>query len=1376
MDTNEKIDLSDKRVVSFISNESVRIENVESFITEPELYSVITYNSLSNDFDEKFPFLKLCNEISKTLDKINFTPFQKKVHRMKYRISIFIVLLAVGISVLDTTQEGFEFLVKYFNFNFSVIFIQIIIFVLLIAILFSLIFTDKIETIPFFDKINQFEKDPNYYFRKFEKFKKSNNKSYKDFTDLAQKWFKPKQTYLLALYYINWELDDDKENSIALLILNLIQKCDNIKVVYVNDKYDLQTNENDVLNREFNRGKFRVFFKEFKNIDEGVIIEKAKQFGNKKFFELIYKHLSLNLTEFEIELLYKNIDNSYNEFLVTDNLNTHNIYKSSISETLIQNKKTKIIISKFLNQPVEWTKLDSIKKQLLLITFLTKYFFNKPLEYSLAIKFFLIKENPKVSKKEMYFELINDNFIKLKESADKLERNITENLNGVVNSISFECEKKCFTYEKPDWIIEYIFANLENFNKENLIIISDEEFIEVVKFFIFFYPLDSSLNKKILTRLFNYLDKNNKFKFRLFIANKLCDIPYESDKNAALLMYCNTLAENIWTEFESIASSYTKIDNFNELKLKIFDFSINFQELEFKPYKTLYQLFSNIVNRVNYIHTSIDDMYAIYENISKYRFSHAYNKDFDKFAYKYDELNQRFLYYTGVRDLNFNKYPSIDLMYKIENETVILVPFLKDKHIQEIPVLNLTNFGLNDIDDLEYLFLFSLVIIHNNSYFSSDKKKIVIKGTFNENDFQTLLEILRKYKNKLDELKRKSLNFKKYSYYNLYKIKLDLIIKYLKKLDLKFDFQTISDSFTEFNIKNFSPIIQQFKILEDWYGIVDSLFWESWFETRLGLTISFNIENNIKQIIEYSKDKLNYFHFDNSLIYLGVITNTAIPPAKGYELINKLLNRQLHIPNFILTEFLKSLRIICYNGEFKDKSLLYSDCLMISNSLLTNFSDYLDKSEITHINLANVSLLQLNRKQNENEILSILEKVKSDIDSLKDEDKGFFYFHYLPYLVQKNKQDEIIGNNYIQLAKKYLVKNKFYYIQFLQNYVERYYFIITDPKISRLSELLNSKIKKYNEIVVEYNEKIKDDYNLKSLFKQESDEKNVLAKEIDEIEKQISTLNSNKDCVKELETELNDFIKEYEFSKIYSKDDHPTKYVIAHTALVLAHQNHNLFSLSNDKTITFYNIALQHFFDLQEFIPFLEIILELKIFHNNHSSIKDFSVLEEQVKNLIQISKSRYLLVFSDSLENETEHLANLIYDYFNPTLTNSREDYSYFLSLDKKLDKVKTGWKHDNDTIGFRKVLSAFYIEYQNQTNISRLLLLFKEVTNYAKKHGEELTFNDIKIIDTAYSKLQSQIDTVDNTELHLDLANDIEHIKQLYKELRNVKLTNIL
>ncbi len=1367
-----EIDLSKNRIFKIFTNGDIADNKIQNLIIDKDNCIIIEYNTLYSNIKNIKPYLKLCNTIASTLDKKNPVSAYKKF-LLVFIIFLFfltIALLAI-LTITGTGIEGlFESFSKYSKNQTTITIAGIAVVVLIISgIVFEL--GPKIKLIK--NLITPSKLD------QLNKIIDSNNLSINGFSELSQKWFIKRKSYVFILHYLNWEIDTDKENNINNLVVELLKRHENLKLIFSVDKADGIFRKNDALGCELEKNKLKFTEFEILKPSKNELLTKAKNKNDAIFYNGFLTIInSFNPNEFEIESIAENFELIYNDFQTEKNIIIEKYIQTSNSDDAIKDRKNNILVDTFFNNYNCFNENTDKNKEILLFTVLYHYyFFERPVCKDLLEKVLIIYDRPnichilKLNTEQILQHLIqNDN----KNISDYVNNKILNSLyEGLSSLSSVEIDDDNFGFNRKieQWLIKYVIINRDDlFRKLKLKTNYYTSFYEYVKYFLFFfdiYKFDFSLAQKLLL----YLNPQDIFFYQLYFSSKFSQIPFEKDRTGEMYLLSSSLAQSAWINIE-------RFDD--ELSIDIFGMKIKFKSLNINPYNSLLQIISDSLGKVRNIDISISEI----ENIVNKLNSNAhpvFNVELDDFIVKYNEIIARHRFYLSEFESEQQKLPVLNLMKEIEDELIILLPLIEENFVSQIPTLNISKYFEIETPDLDFLFLQITVTIHNN--FFNNGKEYVQRNNYNENEISLMIEKLVKYETLIAIQQKKSLNYKEYCYYTLYETKYYIIVNLFKECKLKYDFKYYNKE-EIYNISKFKVVVQSFEFINDYFGILDTLFWECWFETRLSLTELISkdnqiqslrflnkkiIEDNLKKIQTYTKNILGYVHFDCGLIYIGIISDSVIEPPIAYEKIHKFLSEKGNIPKFIQFQLLNSLHLICHNGQFADKDLLTKESIAIQDDLLDNYSEFITPYQKFNIYLSILSLLISKIDENKNKIESLFQALDSDFNQLNDDQKGLYYYRFIEYMCEINKFDVLIENNSIPEAKRLLKNNKFYYIQFLRNYIDVYYPLIIEKQIELLNTTYNEKIKEHNLWV----EKIKNDEirtDIQEFIvadnKMEYHEKiNSISKDLEYIKRQIISLKDN-DQIKELEKELDDFVNRYEYLSKIQGDNFPNKYVIASTALVLAKKNHDKNGFKKGQAIKYYEISMKNYFELKEYIPFLKICLELKPYYYNNNKIGNISELEKRIEYIIQVTNIKARTFFSQSVHTDAEQLSIFIYDFFNPNLVTSREDYSFFRNIEDKLDKNKDHYRFDNDTKGLRKLFSDFYNEISFGISDKQIIRILNNILDYSIEHLDTLTFDDIRTIENSLKNADKKLsDNIDFQESKIELEKRLADLSKSYK-----------
>lgn len=1362
------IDLDNNRIYKILTNGSVISNNVQEIIAEKDNYIIIEYNTLTSTIKQDKPYQKLCFAIANALDKKN-PPSPLK--RLITSLIFFLFILTLTLIALMTVSGGvvglLDLLAKYSNNYLIIGFSACAVLVLISLSVFEV--GPKIELI----KIIIAPRNSH----RLKKMVDSDDLNIEKFIGISNGWFFKNKSYVLLLHYLNWEIDTDKENNIYNLVIELLKKHSNIRLIFCSDKTDKIFGKNDTWANELVKNNLHFDEIEIPKITVSELFNQSKNKNDPIFYKkFIYSIKKLNPNEFEIENIHDNFELIYHEFQAKNDFKIENYIQPSQSKDTLKDNKNSILIDTFFNRYNCFNTNTDKNKEILLFTVLYHYyFFEKPISKKLLEKVLIIFNSPsirqelKLNSEHILNHLIKEDNNRISKFVnDKILDNLFSGLSSL-SSVVIDDDKFGLNKKIDQFLINYVIVNRNDlFKKLNLKTSYFSAYEDYVKFFLFFYD-DTNLDFAIAEKLLLHLNFQELFFYELYLSSKFSKTPFEKDKTGEFYLLSSTLAQRAWINFLNANA---------ELSINLFGLKIGIETLSINPFHSLIQIISDSLNKIKNIDISLGEIESIISNLSSISFA-DFNNEFQDFTRKYEEIIARHKFYLSVFESEQQKLPAINLIKEIEDFLIILLPLIETNFANQIPILEIDKYLEIVTTDFDFIFLQILVTIHNN-YFNNGKE-FIKRGNYLENEISRIKKKVLEFENLLERLKTKSLNYKEYCYFTLYDAKYYLIVHLFRKCKIEFNFSHF-DKEERYSVSKFKDVVQRFEFIEDYYGIVDALFWECWFETRLSLSelidrkdqiqslVFFNkktIEDNIKKIQTYTTDNLGYVHFDCGLIYMGIISDSVIEPPQAYKLIHRFLSQKKNIPKFIQYQLLSSLHIICYNGEFMNREILMQESIEIQNRILSDFSEFVTPSQRNHFQLGKIGLLFSNVESNKIEIEKILAEIENSIDLLTDEEKGLFYYRYIEYMFHTDNFDSIIDKSYIPNAKRLLKNIKFYYIQFLRNYIEDYY-----PKISAIE--IESLRAKYKEKINEYNlyvGKIKEEENkdIKSTISFDTNKEyikriNSLKKDFETIELTIKNI-KNDLPLDELRIELDNFIKEYFWKSKVEGEMHAHKYLIASTSRILAESYHDKYGIKSEKTVTYYEIALSNYFELKEYIPFLKICLELKPYYNNHLNRNIFA-LEEKIEQIIQTTNLKGIPIFSCATETDAERLATLIYDFSNPNLITSREDYSFFRNIENKLEKNKEKYKFDKDTTGLRKLFSEFYNELSFGSSDNKLIKSLHNIVNYSTEHLETLTFDDIRTIETSMKNVAKRMtDNLDFQEIKIELENKVETLHKNYK-----------
>jgi len=134
-----------------------------------------------------------------------------------------------------------------------------------------------------------------------------------------------------------------------------------------------------------------------------------------------------------------------------------------------------------------------------------------------------------------------------------------------------------------------------------------------------------------------------------------------------------------------------------------------------------------------------------------------------------------------------------------------------------------------------------------------------------------------------------------------------------------------------------------------------------------------------------------------------------------------------------------------------------------------------------------------------------------------------------------------------------------------------------------------------------------------------------------------------------------------------------------------------------------------------------------------------------------------------DVNDNKNE-LANLLYDFINISNFNSREDYSYGISLEKRINE-DSSFRINRDSRGIRFCLTSFYLSYYNRQYIDLDKSLSKAI-GCAKEKIEAVTYDDILHLEKCLDMARRLYDSLEWLEKINTFSTELEMIRTLRGE----------
>ena len=1379
MDSTTKINFDKERIYKVLTNGNIIDGRFYDLVVDKDSHIKIEYNTLTSNFSDNVkPLHKLCKEIATALDKKN------TIYPLKAVFIVFIVILIVLtvlitalLTVTGSTVEGlFDTLSKYSENPLTISIVCIL------ALGMSIIGAHGIV-----QKMSKLKKwllpDKTEILDKI-----INNRDFDvdDFCKISKKWFNKKNKYLLILSNLNWEIDSTQVNN---LIIELLKRHNNIRLIFgYDDDYDddskarsrfqiiTKTND-DILSKELKKNDFEKYYKKIKIsiITEEDIIAKAKEKNDIDFYDKFIRILkNLSPTDFEIENIDINLDNIYDNYKTTNSIKIEDYYTKNIQ--LYNEKKNKILIEDFFKRKNNFSKINDDQKTLFFAVLYHYYFFgDRSIDKKLIEKILLMRYNNRIlnemgqnqTTQFMNHIVNNNNNALLDKKGKKNLENVYEDLD-TMESIEYDRDNGAFCLKKEvdPLLINYIIKH-RNDLKEALGEPRAFSYYKLLNSFLLLKSDDLIKDKTNLTKeLLLHLKNDDRFFYQIFLSSKFSQVPYEHDETGEIYLNCSSFALDAWKNYDRTC----------ELKINLFGEPIKLSNIGVNPYDSLIQIYTDSIHKVRSINLSVPKIDNIIQKLDN-PFD-GFEKEYEAFIKKYEEIRLCYLFYKYKFEKEDEQQLQItDLIKEIEDKLIVLLPIIDEENPNQIPpTLDIAKYIDIQTDDFDFLFLQILVIIHNN--FLNNGEKYIPRVNHNADDIELAKKKIKYCEKILNELKKKTLNYKEYCYYLLFDYKYYLLVNLINKCDIIFNFKYYSDT-EEYSSHKSEIAIQAFQFIEDYYGIVETFFWECWYETRLGYWslryMELNkktIEEKIRKTLKYVDENLGYIPFDCGLIYISNVSGSALEPPMVYEQIKIILNRKEEIPKFIHYKLLTILYNICYNGEFASRDILIKESIKILEQILSEFSEFVSKKERVRYLLGKIGLLFSDIDSNKEEIENILEETNKSIHLLSEGEKGIFNYRHIQFMHQIGNLDKLLESNHLILTEtKSLLKkdDKFYYLQFLGDYIDYYHDILIKNKIEALQLSLDEKRNEYNLSIEEHNQ-IEDNNDDQNIIFEDNQKKtlkgkiNSLKKEYDAISRKIENLKDNR-SLNELKDELDDFIKNHMDSLQYEGENHANRYLIASTAYSLAKSFHNKSGIQNEQTIKYYEIAYENYFELKEYTSFLEICLELKPYYKK-SRTNHIELIEEKIKLIVQLKDISTASLFSSNTLTDTEQLAVYIYDFSNPELTENREDYSFYTNLHDKIDKNRTRYKYDKDTEGLRKYFSKFYAALQFEESENKLIKSLNDLFDNLPKFIDILTFDDIRTIKElskdANRKLSNHIEF---KKQHIDFENIIKTIDIEYK-----------
>jgi len=1348
--TNDTFKIGENRVIKVMTSNSFNSAKMHNLIEDIDNYIYLEYNVFSKSADND-KLDSFCKKITAKLDESNPTSFNKLF------VKIFGILAISSIAVFQIYSlfDDFSTTLSTFQSIIPNTTIQISLSLLLIGVVVYFFLTESGKYL-LQSYIPNFGILENIYSKTLNKKIKENsfNLSAADFLEISKKWFKKEKKYLFIVHFPNWA---DFSSEFNALIGELMKRHSNIKLIYTHED-----GENDYIPLHGI------------DINDTIYFDKADEKRNKIYDEVLHLKLKFpeitnieveeiklkKLNEIEIYLLYKMMIKTLSAINPETVSQFSEILKSIGNEDELAKvvaKKNQITEKEIFVSRVEWDKLDNSFKKFYLLIIFYYYYFRKPLAGKQAIQMSFIFKAHKIFRifDRDVRRIINALFLEhtgeLNNEFKEFEELIEDNFDSFAGIVKYDGEKnEYFIEDENEKYIDRIVKNnnlIKDYDIENF----HSEFAKYFLLYIFksnnYFKYESEFKKLLL-----YIPEESMF-FKILVSDTLLKIPFQADNQIGSKYEKGiTFAKEIWNN--------KNCKYFEKFSFKIFDIEVDLiKHCYTDPFYSLMELLKYSIEKESKL--QIEELLQMCERlIVSDKLREAYPDQFSSFCQKFELEKLRYQFYIDTcNPSDLYKISYLSLIYEIEKKAFILLPQIMDfRDLINLPVINCEDLEDLENNDQELLFLIILSNIHNNyylisndiyprNYISLEEAKIKIA---------TLFDI---YEYKLNLLESRNLNYRDYNYHILYRAKGYLLFQLLSKLNI------VRDSRCFDNAKNITPISEAlflFENFENTFLIVDLLFWKCWFNARIHFEAE-NLENDLYRLFELIEKKLHYIHYDNGLIYIGVISNSIIPPETSYYYISNFLKYGDNIPAFIELQMLNIFSIITFNGMFMDKSQLMKECLQTLDTIKIKFGDVNDKRGKTRLDLMRLSIYMEDiKKYNEDVVNHLLESLWGQVDLMEDSEKGEFFSKYLGFLFEKQEFSKIVELDLYEKTRSYLKNSKFYYLQFLSKSIQVYYDVIFKEKIDELNESINIQITEYNRKVEERNLDMNglnqgkinraDGLLFIPKFDPDRDAYNDLFNEQSNIELKQDELNKmiKKDSLyRELETEFEEYYA-------IAVKNHPHKYLFAIHAKILAGWKHSTFSIQDASTIRYYKIALKLYYELREYSSFLRISLELKFLK---WSLGDVDVN----KMVFEVLDYFYSNNHFDVNDNKNE-LANLLYDFINISNFNSREDYSYGISLEKRINE-DSSFRINRDSRGIRFCLTSFYLSYYNRQYIDLDKSLSKAI-GCAKEKIEAVTYDDILHLEKCLDMARRLYDSLEWLEKINTFSTELEMIRTLRGE----------
>lgn len=1407
---NPPIRLAGAKAVKVLSNGSFLEGSIKNLVEGHESFVFLEFNALETPEPGITPFHAFTRKIAGGLDK--HKPPEKILWWLNVPLRIAVSLALLGLALLTYVPEVSSLLRAGDSPGFLPVGIRILLWVLFLVVFLSLVFGFLRRKIPEFDDSSLSKKVSKTCSNQLGRLFKEEGATPAAVASLFEKYLLDDNKYVIVINFVNWLFEESHGYPASNLLATLLNAHKNLWLIYLVDQQEVELRAGsnaDGFESRLARKQVSIEHTPYllSGISREALLERARNCEDSDFYVAFHEALSqLNPSETETILLYDGIKEIHSLFTRDKAALSLSSFLSKAGTGQAPAQKAERIIDQIFAKDNAWNNISVKSREMLIFLAYHHYFtgtgradkgegntFGTEAPEEIVYKFLLMQDFPTlresygISEEQLKNDINSSGYLFTEAYHHANKKLILEDLKKMK---SVELKDGKFLLKFPAWLSEYLVIHVNDFYPSGerrtglggmyALHSRKEDFAKylILSQCILFNCAHTA--HSIFDRLLENLPPQEKFLLSLVLSDKFTGTPFHEDHSGLHYAYGISLAEKAWRNYYNY---------FQELPVSFEAFGITFglkdKHLCPKPFHSLYNLMSNAVNRVSFLDTSPEDVAAYVKKLMDKPPGEAYRADFDIFLSKFGELQSRYNFYCQITDqegaLPLAESPYIQLLHAVETQIFVLLPLVDEQSEPELPSFDLGPYREAPLEafHLDLHFLLILLCVHNCYYCDKESRELIRRSDYDPHAIDFGKKVLRSFETKLQESQRKPLNIKKNNYYNLYLTKHLFVIRLFEKCGIGFDSALQID---ERDIKEkFEFVLEKFKFLGDYFGIVDTLFWSIWFMTRLSRWTP-GINKLIKEILLNIDDFLGYIHFNTGLMYMGIISNTVITPYKAYQMTNKFLSKNKNIPRFLEYDFLINLHTVCYNGEFGNRAALRRECLDITDRLFTHFLDKMDPSTRNRINLAKVSLLFHDLKENGPQIEQLLGEIKPQ--DLEDENRGLYYYRYIQYLREKKDYAAIKELSLYEKAKKHLKSHKFYYIQFLRECVIYLDQALNQSRHDEMVEAYKKKIDTYNEIRENLLESEKDNPGIRGFQVDQKEHRintlNILAKEIDELQYQLLNRQESTESLRELKLEFEEYHKNFRSLQMISGSENlPAKYLLANTAEFLGRVTHNQLSLNDSQVEPYYNTALDLFFELKEYIPFLRILLELKILYsyNEKKQYKkgELSTLGKKAMYIVNYLKQEGGMLDIESANKEAQEISCLLYDFFNPNVSSSdRTDYHFEIGLPQKIDKVNTGYKKDGDTRGFRKYLASFHYNYHNQAPVPRLLIDLKHVFEHAEHHADRLTLDDLNTLDKVLPKLERRIDGQDigHTVELTQLGDRLRALKETYYNFVQEKL----